>query len=111
MERTEKSGLLYPSKLARVYLEAMEELAGPNGLTAAFRTAGLAELTNDYPPCNLDTAFDSLAFSTVNGALDEIYGPGGGRALALREGRESFAPGRKGFGPPAGVGGAAVGAY
>lgn len=111
MERNEKSRLLYPNKLARVLLEAMEELAGPNGPTAAFRTAGPTELTSDYPPCNLDKAFDSLAYSTANGALDEIYGPDGGRTRALREGRESFAPGRKGFGPPAGVGGAVAGAY
>jgi len=100
----EKSGLYYPNKIARIYLQAMEEVMGRNGLVAALRMANLPELIDNYPPSNLERAFDFADYSAVNGALDEIYGPRGGRGLALRAGRASFDRGLKDFGALAGVG-------
>lgn len=107
MEKIEKSGLYYPNKIARIYLEAMEEVMGRNGLVAALRMASLEEFIDNYPPSNLDRAFDFSDYSALNGALDEIYGPRGGRGLALRAGRASFARGLRDFGALAGVGSAA----
>jgi len=104
VEKIEKSGLYYPNKIARIYLEAMEEVMGRNGLVAALRIAGLEELIDNYPPSNLAKAFDFADYSAINGALDDIYGPRGGRGLALRAGRASFAHGLKDFGALVGVG-------
>lgn len=104
MERIPKSGLYYPNKIAHIYFKAMEEVMGRNGLVAALRMVGLEELIDNYPPSNLEKAFDFADYSAVNGALDEIYGPRGGRGLALRAGRASFSQGLKDFGALAGVG-------
>lgn len=103
MEKIEKSGLHYPNKIALIYLEAMEEVLGRNGLVAVLRVAGLPHLIDNYPPNNLEKAFDFADYSALNGALEELYGPRGGRGLSLRAGRASFARGLREFGALAGV--------
>ena len=100
----EKSGFHYPNKIARIYLLAMEEIMGKNGLNAVLNMAKLSQLIDNYPPDNLDKEFDFTSYSALNGALEEMYGPRGGRGLALRAGRASFARGLQGFGALAGVG-------
>ena len=100
----EKSGLYYPNKMARIYLLAMEEIMGKNGLNAVLNMAKLSHLIDNYPPDNLDKQVDFADFSALNAALEEMYGPRGGRGLALRAGRASFARGLQSFGAMAGVG-------
>ena len=104
MEPIPKSGLYYPNKIARIYLHAMEEVMGKNGLNAILNMAGLTNLIDHYPPDNLNREFDFADYSAVNGALEEMYGPRGGRGLSLRAGRASFAQGLRGFGALAGAG-------
>ena len=98
------SGLKYPNRVARIYLSAMEDVMGQNGLNAILNMAGLAELVGNYPPDNLDKGFDFADYSALNAALEEMYGPRGGRGLALRAGRASFANGLRDLGALAGVG-------
>ncbi len=98
------SGLNYPNRVARIYLNAMEDVMGQNGLNAILNMAGLAELVGNYPPDNLDKGFDFADYSALNAALEEMYGPRGGRGLALRAGRASFANGLRDLGALAGVG-------
>ncbi|KAB2905821.1 MAG: 4-vinyl reductase [Anaerolineae bacterium] len=100
----EKSGFNYPNKFARIYLEAMEEIMGKNGLNAILNLAGLQEFIGNYPPDNLEKAFDFSFYTGLQVALEDMYGPRGGRGLALRAGRASFAEGLRGFGALAGVG-------
>lgn len=100
----EKSGYYYPNKFARIYLMAMEEIMGKNGLNAILNLAGLQEYIGNYPPDNLEKEFDFAYYTALQVALEEMYGPRGGRGLALRAGRASFAEGLKGFGALAGVG-------
>ncbi|PJF43625.1 MAG: 4-vinyl reductase [Phototrophicales bacterium] len=100
----EKSGYYYPNKFARIFLLAMEEIMGTNGLTAILRLAKLEELKGNYPPDNLDKQFDFADFTALQVALETMYGPRGGRGLALRAGRATFAEALKGFGALAGVG-------
>ena len=104
MDRIPKSGFYYPNRIARIYLQAMEEVMGKNGLNAILNMANLQNLVDNYPPENLDRAFDFADYSALNGALEEMYGPRGGRGLALRAGRASFAQGLRNFGAPAGAG-------
>lgn len=99
-----KSGYYYPNRIGRIYLEAMEEVMGRNGLNALLNLTGLREYIQELPPENLERAFDFSDFSNLNQGLDDIYGPRGGRGLALRGGRATFARGLKGFGALAGVG-------
>ena len=100
----EKSGFHYPNKFARITIEALEEVMGKNGLNAILHLADLSELINNYPPDNLEKEFDFAYFTALCIALEEMYGPRGGRGLALRAGRATFADALRGFGALAGVG-------
>jgi predicted hydrocarbon binding protein len=100
----EKSGLYYPNKFARLAIEAMEEIMGRNGLNAILNSANLKQFVDNYPADNLEKQFDFTDFTALNIALEDTYGPRGGRALALRAGRAIFSGGLRSFGALAGVG-------
>lgn len=100
----EKAGYYYPNKFALITLNAMEEVMGKNGLNAVLNLAGLSGLIDNYPPDNLEKEFDFADYTALNVALEEMYGPRGGRGLALRGGRATFAQGLRAFGALAGVG-------
>jgi hypothetical protein len=104
MEPIPKSGLYYPNKIPRILLMALEDVMGKNGVNAILNLAHLQHLINNYPIDNLDRQFDFADFSAINGALEEMYGPRGGRGLALRAGRAAFAEGLRNFGALAGAG-------
>jgi hypothetical protein len=104
VEPIPKSGLYYPNRVARIYLQAMEEVMGKNGLNAILNLANLKHLIDNYPPENLERQFDFADYSSLSGALEEMYGPRGGRGLAQRAGRASFAQGLRNFGALAGAG-------
>jgi len=104
VEPIAKSGFYYPNKVARIYLQAMEEVMGKNGLNAILNMAHLKHLIDNYPPDNLEREFDFADYSSLNGALEEMYGARGGRGLAQRAGRASFAQGLRNFGALAGAG-------
>lgn len=99
----EKSGLYYPNKIGRIYLMAMEEVMGSNGIKAVLNLAKVPELIGNYPPNNLAREFDFADFGAIGAAIEEMYGPRGGRGLALRAGRASFAQGLSEFGSVVGA--------
>lgn len=107
MAEEKKSGLFYPNKIVRIYLETLEEVMGRNGLSAVLNLAKLPHLIDNYPPNNLDRAFPFEEFAAINQAIQDMYGPRGGRGLALRAARASFDKGLKEFGAVAGVADAA----
>ncbi len=98
------SGYYYPNRIARIFMEAMEEVMGRNGLNALLNLTGLTQYRNQLPPANLNKEFDFADFSNLNQGVLDIYGPRGGRGLSLRGGRATFDRGLKGFGALAGVG-------
>jgi predicted hydrocarbon binding protein len=104
MDPIPKSGLYYPNKIARIALIAIEDVMGKNGLNAILNLAGLNHLIDNYPPDNLERQFDFADFAGMNAALEEMYGPRGGRGLALRAGRATFSEGLRNFGALAGAG-------
>jgi predicted hydrocarbon binding protein len=104
MQPIPKSGLYYPNNFARLALIALEEVMGKNGLNAILNLANLPNLIGNYPPPNLDRAFDFADFSMIQAALEEMYGHRGGRGLAQRAGRLVFDEGLRDFGALAGVG-------
>lgn len=81
---------LYPNKLARMYLAAIEDVMGRNGVAAILRLAKLGDLVGNYPPDNFDCEFSFQDFSAVNQAIQEMYGPHGARGLCLRAGRTTL---------------------
>ncbi len=104
MEQIPKSGYFYANKFVRITLQAYEEVMGKNGLNAILNLAGLSNLIDNYPPDNLEREFDFADFTAIHVGLEEMYGPRGGRGLALRAGRATFNDALKYFGALAGVG-------
>jgi hypothetical protein len=88
-----------PNKMGRIVLLAMEEVMGRNGVTAVLNLARLQRRIGNYPPNNFvnDFGFDELG--QLLQALDEMYGPRGGRGLARRAGQACFKFGIIDFGP------------
>ncbi len=104
MEPIPKAGLYYPNKIARIAMMALEEVMGKNGVNAILNMANLQSHIDNLPANNLERQFDFADFSVINGALEEMYGPRGGRGLAQRAGRAAFNEGLRNFGALAGVG-------
>jgi len=104
MDPIPKSQYNYANKIARISIKALEDVMGKNGVNAIFNLAHLPELIDNYPPDNLEREFNFADFSALNLALEEMYGPRGGRGLALRAGRAAFADALRNFGALAGVG-------
>jgi hypothetical protein len=84
-------------------LQAYEEVMGKNGLNAILNLAGLGNLIDNYPPDNLERQFDFADYTALHVGLEELYGPRGGRGLALRAGKSTFSDVLKGYGALAGV--------
>ncbi len=103
MSPVQKSGLYYPNKFGLIILKSLEEVMGRNGLNAILNLAGLSQYIENYPPDNLEKQFDFAEVAALGIALEEMYGPRGGRGLALRAGRATFADALKNFGALAGV--------
>ena len=97
------SGLYYPNKFGLIMIKSLEEVMGKNGLNAILNLAGLTKYIETYPPDNLEKGFDFTELSAVGTALEDMYGPRGGRGLALRAGRATFSDSLKNFGALAGV--------
>ena len=104
----ELSGLYYPNKIARIYLDVLEDIMGKNGLNSVLNKAGLARLIDNYPPDNLRKEFDFAEFAALNQGLDDTYGPRGGRVFALRGGKASVKAGLEAFGAAVGISGLAM---
>lgn len=104
MDPIPKSEYYYANKIARITLEALEEVMGKNGVNAILNLAHLPHLIGNLPPDNLNREFNFSDFSALNLALEEMYGPRGGRGLALRAGRAAFADSLRNFGALAGAG-------
>lgn len=98
-----ESGFYNSNKFARIFLESLKEIAGANGVNTILNYANLSSLIDNYPPDNLDLAFDFAHFSMINQALEDIYGTRGGRGIALRVGRTTFDDVLKEYGDLAGV--------
>jgi len=93
----------FPNKMGRIVLLSLEEVMGRNGVNAVLNLANLRHLHGNYPPNNFDMGFSFDELSRLLGALDEMYGPRGGRGLALRAGQACFRFGVKDFGPMLGI--------
>lgn len=93
----------YSNRMARAYLQGLEEVLGKNGVHAVLNLAGWPQYVNNYPPSNLELGFPFEAFSGIQQALEEMYGPRGGKALATRAGKATFKYGLAEFDPVLGI--------
>jgi predicted hydrocarbon binding protein len=99
----QKSGLYYANKMGRIALRSLEEVMGKNGLRTILNLAGLSRYGDSYPPDNLQREIDFAEISAIGQALETMYGPRGGRGLALKAGRAAFTDTLRQFGAVVGV--------
>jgi len=78
------------NRKTRIYMDALIEVIGAHGLAALLRLAGLSAWVTTPPPYDDAFGVDYADFAKLNATLEDMYGPRGGRALALRAGRASF---------------------
>jgi predicted hydrocarbon binding protein len=93
----------WPNKMGRMMLLALEDVMGKNGVNAVLNLAKLRHLINNYPPNNLDLGWSFEEMSALNQALEDMYGPRGGKGLAIRAGRAGLYYALKDFGAVLGV--------
>jgi hypothetical protein len=103
VEVQESLQYFFPNKMGRIMLIAMEDVMGRNGVNAVLNLARLQHRIENYPPNNFDKEFAFSEVGQLLQALDEMYGPRGGRGLARRAGRSCFKFGVKDFGPMLGI--------
>lgn len=80
----------YPKKMGRIILLGMEEVIGKAGVDTVTNLAQL-DSTRSF-------ALSFEAVSQLHLALEQAYGPRGGRGVALRTGRACFKYGLKEYG-------------
>jgi hypothetical protein len=102
-EIEEAQQYFFPNKMGRIILLSIEDVMGRNGVNAILNLARLQRHIENYPPNNFDKEFPFENVGQLLQALDEMYGPRGGRGLALRAGRSCLKLGINDFGPMLGV--------
>lgn len=85
-----KSGIYYPNRFGLLFLLALEDELGRNGVSAVLNLAGFPHWIEEPPPDNMDRELDLNVFSKISAALEEMYGPRSGRAIARRMGWDLF---------------------
>jgi hypothetical protein len=86
----DKSGYRCPNRAARLYLSALETVLGKSGASAVLNLAGLRGWPKEAQDSADAAQIDFAEFSTINIALEEMYGPRAGRGLARRVGWSAF---------------------
>jgi bacteriochlorophyll 4-vinyl reductase len=84
------SGYYLANRMGKLFLAAMEESIGRNGLNALLNLTNMGHYIQSPPFDDLELGFDIAQVSNLYRALETIYGPRGARGLALRSGRALF---------------------
>lgn len=100
---TETKKYYYPQKMGRIILQALEEVLGRDGIQSVLHLASLNSLLETYPARSNERTFPFESVSRIQSALEQAYGPRGGRGVALRVGRACFKYGLKEYGSQLGL--------
>jgi len=93
----------FPNRLGRIMVLAFEEVMGKNGLNATLNLASLSSLIDNYPPDDDEKKLPFETFSRLQIAMEQGFGPHGGRGIVLRAGRVFFSHGLRTYGPELGL--------
>lgn len=92
-----------PDRMGKILLQAMEEILGRNGLNALLNLASLPDLSDRVSQHEYNQPLSFEAIGSLHTALEQFYGPHGGRGVALRIGRACFQHGLREFGDSCGL--------
>lgn len=90
LEDSNSNTSFYPNNMGRVFLLALQDVLLPDGYSALLNCAGLSHFIHKLPGDSWAKEFDFNNISSLNQALEQLYGPRGGRRLALQSGQKSF---------------------
>ena len=90
MSSNKKSQLYLPNNFCRSFLEALDHLAGKNGVSTVLNLASLKKWADAYPPDDLDKQIDFADFARINQSLEDLFGIKGGRSLSRQAGWAIF---------------------
>jgi predicted hydrocarbon binding protein len=100
---TAHQSFFYPDRMGRIILLSMEEVMGRNGVHAILKLASLSSFLDNYPADTNERAFPFSTVSNLTEMLEQVYGPHGGRGLAMRIGRACFNNGLRQYGTQMGI--------
>lgn len=100
---TTSEAFYYPNRMGRIILLSMDEVMGRNGVNALLKLALLPHLIENYPPDSAEPVFAFKTVGVITETLEQVYGPHGGRGLALRIGRACFNYGVRQYGTQLGL--------
>lgn len=100
---TPNSGKTIPNKVARVYLDASQEVLGVNGVAAVLNYSRLSHWIASPPPDDMRRQVDYAEFSRLHAAFERIYGARAGDNLSRRSGTATFKRIRDSLGPLRGL--------
>lgn len=86
MDAPSAPDLPVPHQFARIALDLLSELLGEHGARALLRRADLASWIDQPPQPSLTDMIAGVSLSKLMGALEDLYGTRGGRALGRRIG-------------------------
>jgi predicted hydrocarbon binding protein len=98
-----KESFFYPPKMGRIILLGMEEVMGLSGVDSLLLLSPLENFIHDTSQLNINRPFSFETLSFLQSALEQAYGPHGGRGLSLRIGRACFKYGLKEYGSMLGL--------
>ncbi len=81
----------------------MEEIVGDSALNAVLNLADLSAHVEHFPPHDQDLQIPFSHIGRLQEGLERVYGPRGGRGVALRTGQVCFKYGLREFGPELGL--------
>ena len=93
----------YPPKMGNIILLGTEEVIGKSGLDAVLHLGALEDAAQLARSDSDERTFSFESISRLHQSLEQLYGPRGGRGLALRAGRATFKYGLKEYGSMLGL--------
>ena len=93
IEECASKKLFYPNKMGRVFLLTLQEVLVQDGYTDLLNLTDCTQFLQKLPPTNWVKEFDFNIISRLNQGIEELYGPRGGRRLALSAGEKYFQSG------------------
>lgn len=100
---SENATYVYPNRLGRILLEAMEEVIGRNGLDALLTSAGQEQWIGNPPASDSRAEIPFSAISNLLTRLEHQYGERAGRGIAIRIGRAALKYGMREYGSRLGL--------
>jgi len=108
IETSESNTLFYPNKMGRLFLSTLEDVLLQDGYAELLKASGCAHFLQKPPAANWAKDFNFDTFSRINQGLETLYGPRGGRRLAIKAGEKFFLSGWGAAGTLSGMGNVAL---